>query len=367
MPNNLATIPSGKSIHNLVADAARLAMMGHFGKNINACGSIASAGTDQSRPPLSPQSNSAWRRTQKRLLIRNRAKFRRKIGPSYTALIQTTIGGASDNAAFEKITVIDGNRITPTNILTVKDVFKKMIRSIKDDTVRNVFVVYGKRGVPKRVVISRSTGEIETIRIQQLKKKSTATERACPLISDPLRMVIIGNTYLGGLSIGRACDDEPAREDCNDLACPGNVAGYSKSTYPDLYDRPPDSSTLLDRSKAYNPFSNPHKGDVPGKIKSIAEYLCGKGNVVQNMQNTQSKFTSRSHSGQSSSNPHKGTLRLLDAYDGQDDSLYNVVVVQPHSTELLKGATDTRVSAMAELLRTDRAAARPGRARYRYR
>ena len=230
-------------------------------------------------------------------------------------------------------------------------------------------------------------------------------DASCPAIGDALRLVIIGNSYTGGTSVGRACDDNaPGEPACHNMAVPGDVANFDVATYPGIYNRAPDANTLADPSMPYHPSTNPHRGDVPGKMKLIAEHICGayldgpvaepasaiarhrsyirrfddhsgrdnifvdesneralerntNSNTFQYVQNSQSRFTTRSHSGQLSSVPHEATLRILDNYDGSGQK-YDVVVVQPMSTELLLGTRDTRrMEALTELLRTDRPAA----------
>ena len=241
-----------------------------------------------------------------------------------------------------------------------------------------------------------------------------AVVATCPAIGDALRLVIIGNSYTGGTSVGRACDDdEPGEPVCHNMAVPGDVANFDIATYPGIYNRAPDASTLIDPSRPYHPSTNPHRGDVPGKMKLIAEHICGaylggpggaepaiarhrsyirrfddhsgrdnifvdennkndplgvderslaattKSNTFQYIQNSQSRFTTRSHSGQLSSVPHEATLRILDNYDGSGQK-YDVVIIQPMSTELLVGTSDKRrMDALMELLRSDRAAATP--------
>ena len=232
-----------------------------------------------------------------------------------------------------------------------------------------------------------------------------AVDATCPAIGDALRLVIIGNSYTGGTSVGRACDDdEPGEPACHNMAVPGDVANFDIATYPGIYNRAPDTSTLIDPSRPYHPSTNPHRGDVPGKMKLIAEHICGtylepaiarhrsyirrfddhsgrdnifvdendkndrderslaattNSNTFQYIQNSQSRFTTRSHSGQLSSVPHEATSRILDNYDGSGQT-YDVVIIQPMSTELLEGTSDKRrVDALTELLRTDRAAATP--------
>ena len=238
-------------------------------------------------------------------------------------------------------------------------------------------------------------------------------DATCPAIGDALRLVIIGNSYTGGTSVGRACDDDaPGEPACHNMAVPGNVANFDVATYPGIYNRAPDTNTLVDPSRPYHPSTNPHRGDVPGKMKLIAEHICSaylggggpggaepaiarhrsyirrfddhsgrdnifvdgndkndsdersletttKSNTFQYIQNSQSRFTTRSHSGQLSSVPHEATLRILDSYDDSGQT-YDVVIIQPMSTELLEGTSDKRrMDALTELLRTDRAAATP--------
>lgn len=103
-----------------------------------------------------------------------------------------------------------------------------------------------------------------------------AVVATCPAIGDALRLVIIGNSYTGGTSVGRACDDdEPGEPACHNMAVPGDVANFDIATYPGIYNRAPDASTLIDPSRPYHPSTNPHRGDVPGKMKLIAEHICG--------------------------------------------------------------------------------------------
>ena len=101
-------------------------------------------------------------------------------------------------------------------------------------------------------------------------------DASCPAIGDALRLVIIGNSYTGGTSVGRACDDnEPGEPACHNMAVPGDVANFDVATYPGIYNRAPDANTLADPSMPYHPSTNPHRGDVPGKMKLIAEHICG--------------------------------------------------------------------------------------------
>ena len=176
---------------------------------------------------------------------------------------------------------------------------------------------------------------------------------ACPANDEePLKIIHIGNSYTGGTSVGRACD-EPAPSDCQLLAVPGNVAGFYKGdTYPGLWDFSPDQDTCVDQSTPYNAITNPHRGDVPSKVKLLAEHICS-GNAIDYVQNSQSAFSTRVHARQSKTNPQDGTLHLLSSF------AHDVVIVQPQSMEYLDGATDTRISALEELLRP-RGIANPG-------
>ena len=57
-------------------------------------------------------------------------------------------------------------------------------------------------------------------------------DASCPAIGDALRLVIIGNSYTGGTSVGRACDDnEPGEPACHNMAVPGDVANFDVATY----------------------------------------------------------------------------------------------------------------------------------------
>ena len=167
----------------------------------------------------------------------------------------------------------------------------------------------------------------------------------CPTNDEePLKIIHIGNSYTGGTSVGRACD-EPAPSDCQLLAVPGNVAGFHKGdTYPGLWDFPPDQDTCVDASKPYSAVTNPHRGDVPSKVRLLAEHICS-GNAIDYVQNSQSAFSTRVHARQSQKNPQDGTLHLLSSFP------HDIVIVQPQSMEYLDGATDTRISALQELLR----------------
>lgn len=42
-----------------------------------------------------------------------------------------------------------------------------------------------------------------------------------------------------------------------------------------IYNRASDANTLADPSLPYHPSTNLHRGDVPGKMKLIAEHICG--------------------------------------------------------------------------------------------
>ena len=179
----------------------------------------------------------------------------------------------------------------------------------------------------------------------------------CPANDEePLKIIHIGNSYTGGTSVGRACD-EPAPSDCRQLAVPGNVVdSYKGHTYPGLWDFPPDQDTCVDASQPWSAETNPHRGDVPSKIRLLAERICS-GNAIDYAQNSQSAFSTRVHAGQSQKNPQDGTLHLLSSF------AHDIVIVQPQSMEYLDGATDTRISALQELLRPRTGVANPN-ARY---
>ena len=169
----------------------------------------------------------------------------------------------------------------------------------------------------------------------------------CPATKEePLKIIHIGNSYTGGTSVGRACD-EPAPSDCRSLAVPGNVAAsYNRdaSNYPGQWDFPPDQDTCVDPSSPYDAVFNTHRGDVPSKIRLLAEHICS-GSTIDYVQNSQSAFSTRVHSGQSNKNPQYGTLHLLSSF------AHDIVIVQPQSMEYLNGTTHTRTSALQELLR----------------
>ena len=59
------------------------------------------------------------------------------------------------------------------------------------------------------------------------------------------------------------------------MAVPGDVANFDVATHPGIYNREPDATTLADPSMSHHPSTNPHRGDVPGKMKLIAEHTCG--------------------------------------------------------------------------------------------
>jgi hypothetical protein len=189
------------------------------------------------------------------------------------------------------------------------------------------------------------------------------TPISCPE-DGPLNLVFIGNSYTGGTSIGRACNSDGSnRPECESKAVPGNVRGFYQDPpelYPGKFDAPPDSDTLIDPTQPYNPSLNPHLGDVPTKIKILAEYFCsnGMGNTFEYVQNTQSAFTTRTHAGEAGGNPQSGTLFLLNSTSINPPQGYDVVVIQPQSTKYLDGASSSRVSALEELTRP-RSAASP--------
>ena len=110
----------------------------------------------------------------------------------------------------------------------------------------------------------------------------------------------------------------------------------------------PDSATLVDPNDSYSPIINPHLGDVPSKVKLLAEYICG-GGAIEYVQNTQSAMTTRTHAGQASTNPQNGTIKILEGENAPNTPQYDVVLIQPQSTEYLDGATSARVSALEEL------------------
>jgi len=184
------------------------------------------------------------------------------------------------------------------------------------------------------------------------------TPPSCP--NEALNLVFIGNSYTGGRSIGRACnDDDSNRPECEFKSIPGNVRGFYQDPpepYPSAFDQPPDSDTLSDPNMPYTPATNSHLGDVPSKMKLLAEYICSgaSGDSFEYVQNTQSAFTTRSHAGESSVNPQSGTILLL---NDTSRPPYEVAVIQPQSTEYLDGATSSRVSALQELTKPRNAAA----------
>lgn len=174
----------------------------------------------------------------------------------------------------------------------------------------------------------------------------TATASTCPV--DSPNVVFIGNSLTGGMDVGRACEENETGF-CREQSIPGNVYGFYQdpASYPGQYDEPPSSTTLQDSTIPYNPISNPHIGDVPGKINLLADQICPAG-VFDYVQNTQSAFTTRVHAGQASSNLQYGSLNLL---DDTTRPPYNTVVIQPQSTEYLDGATELRRDALRELTR----------------
>lgn len=174
-----------------------------------------------------------------------------------------------------------------------------------------------------------------------------ACEALSPASPSPLSIVFVGNSYTGGTQIGRICDVEPQPADCEQKAIPGDVtAAFDAGTYPGAFDYPPtNAQTLVDHESEYHAYDNPHRGDVPGKVKLLADCICS-GDAVRYAQNSQSAFTTRLHAGQASTNEQYGTLNLLDSIP------HDVVVVQPQSTEYLDGATSTRIDALEELLKT---------------
>lgn len=216
---------------------------------------------------------------------------------------------------------------------------------------------------------------------------SLASAQTCPITGqDPKVVVFVGNSYTGGRSVGRACpsgSDDPGLT-CRQSAIPGNVRSFftdPTETYPYesdsiQYDVRPDSDSLINPSGPgvynpdYNPFSNPHKGDVPGKIKLLSDYFCsspptGDLTSMTYLQNSQSAMTTRTHSGQSSAE-EKGTLRLLGIETtGNIFEHYpkaDVVVVQPRSTEYINPTSndlDNRKDALVGLFVGD--ASKPNR------
>jgi len=187
---------------------------------------------------------------------------------------------------------------------------------------------------------------------------ATATMGRAAATCSAVDMIFIGNSYTGGRSVGRACDENRQPQDCENMAIPGNVRDFSPETYPGEFDRAPNSDTLIDPNAPYNPSTNPHRGDVPSKIKLLAEHICtgvgGSGNSFQYVQNTQSAMTTRTHAGQANSNFQNGTIQLLEGYTAAAPYDDVVVVIQPQGTEYLHGATDTRIAALQELMKTRR-------------
>mmetsp|Transcript_49658 Transcript_49658/g.120395 ORF Transcript_49658/g.120395 Transcript_49658/m.120395 type:complete len:494 (-) Transcript_49658:164-1645(-) len=166
--------------------------------------------------------------------------------------------------------------------------------------------------------------------------------------SPPLSILFVGNSFTGGSGVGRAClDDDSDRPDCEEKAVPGQVRTYvtdPSSGYPGEFDHPPAETMLVDPTSPYHAFDNPNKADVPSKINAIANHFC---RPITYDQNTQSAFTTRSHAGQAGANPQSGTIRLLN----ETSSTYDLVFIQPQSTEYLSGARSSRVDAL-QLLAT---------------
>ena len=228
-----------------------------------------------------------------------------------------------------------------------------------------MLMIVGTCAAGKAAQAKRLTGEASSLPEPETRFLPSSS---CPDEDKPLNLVIIGNSFTGGTSVGRVCpsdDDDSARPECQLKSIPGNVRGLFQDPpepYPTEFDQPPDSDTLLDPSLSYDPTTNNHVGDVPSKIRLLAEHICG-ANTFEYVQNTQSSMTTRSHAGQASTNPQNGTLLLLEGGSSSDDTTttrppYDIVLIQPQSTEYLNGATSTRVSALQELMKP-RSAASP--------
>ena len=147
-------------------------------------------------------------------------------------------------------------------------------------------------------------------------------------------ILFIGNSYTGGTGVGRVCDEQGAsRPNCEDYAIPGNVtaafnAGNYDGTFTTCCDYAPIGDLLVGDGTPYNAYTNPHRGDVPGKVKKIADEICGGAGSIGYAQNSQSSFFTTTHAGQSS-NEQSGTINLLNDYP------HDVIIVQPQSTEYL--------------------------------
>ena len=195
---------------------------------------------------------------------------------------------------------------------------------------------------------------------------SVSLAQICPTpTSGPLPVIFIGNSYTGGRSVGKGCPDGAGDNDvCRQNAVPGNVKEFfvdPPQEYPGTNDVAPgtysETVRLVDTSSPYGAITNPYLGDVPGKVKLLADFLCSTpatgGPSMYYVQNTQSAMTTRSHAGEAGTNPQYGTLNLLaddiTVHNIFDNDPTDVVVVQPQSTEYITGSLETRKSALQVL------------------
>ena len=162
IPSNIADIPSGMGLHDLVAQAAHAALVKQFGPSIGKCASF-------NPPMLDPKEMAPWRLKERRRVRVNRAKFNKRIGDTYSFQLEmgATIQSMSVTGGVVASQGAGGNN---NGIgLTIHQVFKKVSEATRDATVTGLNVLYGNRGVPRRVRISRSGQQDEHIQIKRVK------------------------------------------------------------------------------------------------------------------------------------------------------------------------------------------------------
>ena len=130
---------------------------------------------------------------------------------------------------------------------------------------------------------------------------------------EPRNVLFIGNSFTGGKSVGRVCDVMSRWRGCADYAIPGQMM------YED-YEFFRGSTGLccnyaprnpMDDSLPYDAVTNPNYGDVPGKVKRLADAISGSSldsSTFRYAQNTQSRFRTKTHANHDWTNRQRGTV-----------------------------------------------------------
>ena len=122
-----------------------------------------------------------WRLKERRRVRVNRAKFNKRIGDTYSFQFETEGVNSVDNTAaatIQSLSVTGGivssgaGGNNSGSGLAIHQVFKKISEATRDATVVALGVLYGNRGVPRRVRISRSGQQEEYIQIKRVKSST---------------------------------------------------------------------------------------------------------------------------------------------------------------------------------------------------